>query len=97
MNYEFAVSFAVVAVGMAFCDAFWTMYVTQANERRAQAAGFSSIMIVLINSYVVLEYVHDRRLVIAAALGAYVGTVVPIKWKIWRAGPARPEHPLSGM
>lgn len=75
----------VVGLGMAVVDAFWTVFVTKANEGRALAAGTASVVIVLLNSTIVIEYVHDRRLVGAAAVGAFLGTVTPILWKRRRA------------
>lgn len=84
MTPTFLLSCLLVCVGMAVADAFWTIYVTKANEGRAHAAGFASVAIVLVNSYVVFEYVHDRRLVFAAAIGAYIGTIIPIFWKARR-------------
>lgn len=73
-------TFVLVALGMGVADALWTVYVTKATEGRALAAGTAATGIVFVNSYVVFEYVHDRRLVFAAALGSFFGTVAPLLW-----------------
>lgn len=70
----------LVCIGMAIADFFWTVWARKSTSGDKHGAGFSSVGIVLVNSYVVYEYVHDRRLIFAAAIGAYIGTVIPIYW-----------------
>lgn len=75
---NFWLNAVLVGIGMAIADFFWTVWARKSTSGDKHAAGLSSVGIVLVNSYVVYEYVHDRRLIFAAAIGAYIGTVIPI-------------------
>lgn len=81
MNLDFWLRCLFVAVGMGISDALWTIYISKATEGKAIPAGAAGSLIILVNSYVVIEYIGDRRLVAAAVVGAFVGTILPIWWK----------------
>jgi hypothetical protein len=75
------VTFVLVALAMAFADICWTLYFIDVEERRAHAASFWSAMIILVSAFTVTNYVENKIYVIAAFIGAYLGTYGTIKWK----------------
>lgn len=78
MNFWF--NAVLVCIGMALADFCWTVWARKTTSGDKMGAGVASVGIVLVNSYVVYEYVHDRRLIFAAAIGAFIGTVLPLYW-----------------
>ncbi len=68
-------------VAMALADVCWTLYFIDVEERRAHAAAFWSAMIILVTAFTVTNYVENKIYIVAAFLGAYVGTYVTIQWK----------------
>lgn len=82
MNSEFSfVTFFLIMVAMALADVCWTLYFIDVEERRAHAAAFWSAMIILVTAFTVTNYVENKIYIVAAFLGAYVGTYVTIQWK----------------
>ena len=70
-----------VAVATGLTDVCWTLYVTNAAAFNKIRASFYSVGILLMGSSVVVEYVADRVLVIPAAIGAFIGTWLTLKFK----------------
>ena len=82
MNWEldFWLQFCGVMGLVAFSDVCWTFYFIKTADRlAAQAAGWSSV-VVGCGAITTLGYVHDLRLVIAAMLGAWLGTYFTIRY-----------------
>lgn len=77
---DFTLKAILVLLATASADFFWTMYITHATENKKWRASIYSSCIILVSSFTVVEYVHDRRLVVPAAIGAFVGTLIPL----WR-------------
>lgn len=80
MDSIFIIKCLAVAFATGISDLFWTLYITNAQEHKKWRAAFYSSCIILVGSFSVVEYVNDRRLVIPAAIGAFVGTLIPL----WR-------------
>ncbi len=74
-------TFILVMAAVALADVFWTLYFIATEQRKAVAAAAWSASIVLLSAYTVTEYVHDRKLVIAAVLGAFIGTYATVRFK----------------
>lgn len=68
----------LVLLATASTDVFWTLYVTNAAQTNKWKAAFYSTMIILVGSFAVTEYVNDRIMVIPAAIGAFIGTFLPL-------------------
>ena len=66
--------FLIVMASMIGVDASWTIYFIKVEERKAIQAGIWSAMIMIFGMLVTISYVHDRRLMIAAVMGAFIGT-----------------------
>jgi hypothetical protein len=72
-----------VASGMG--DILWTFYILRTSEKRAHPAGLFSALIILTGGLVVITYTGNPWYLIPAALGAYVGTVLAVKYDSYRA------------
>jgi len=66
---------------MALADVCWTLYFIDVEERKAHPAAFWSAMIILVTAFTVTNYVENKIYIIAAFIGAYIGTFGTIKWK----------------
>lgn len=75
---EWAVTAALVFLGVFVADLFWAWYVRGASQGHPWKASFSAVGITLCSGFVTLEYVQDRWMLIPAALGAFAGTMLPL-------------------
>lgn len=79
MQYWFTFLFVMVAVTIA--DVCWTMYFIETEKRNAVKAGVWSAMIMVAGAFTTTKYVDDRSFIIAAVIGAFLGTAGIIEWK----------------
>jgi hypothetical protein len=70
----YILTFLGVMVAMILADVCWTYYFIKVEERKAIAAGVWSSLIIVASSFITTSYVEDRSLIIAAVLGAFIGT-----------------------
>jgi hypothetical protein len=71
----------LVLLATASTDLFWTLYITNAAEGHKWRAALSSAMIILVGSLAVVEYVNNRWMIVPAAIGAFLGTLLPLHLK----------------
>jgi hypothetical protein len=69
-----ALIYIAVFLGMAAQDFVWAYYTLALTAHQSIRAGFYASGIILIGGFVTVSYVNDHYLLIAAALGAFVGT-----------------------
>jgi hypothetical protein len=74
----FALQFLLVALAMAAADWCWTKYMLHASAHNAVWAAHWSTAIIGVSAFTVTSYVADRRLIVAALIGAWVGTYCAI-------------------
>jgi Na+/melibiose symporter-like transporter len=72
------VRFIAVAVAVAIVDCFWTLYMRYVGEKKPMHAAISSVMIILLGAFTTVNYIHDHVLIIAAMIGAFFGTLIPM-------------------
>lgn len=65
--------------GMVLVDVTFTFYVIKATEGKAYASGAYAALMTLINGMVTLAYVNSKLMLLPAAAGAFVGSVLAIK------------------
>lgn len=70
----------LVFLGVAVVDIFWVAYSRGAARGEVLKTGFAAVGITLLSALVVLEYTHDKWMLVPACLGAFVGTVLPLLW-----------------
>lgn len=71
----------LVMVFMMAVDMAWTMYMIEVERRRELLAGLWSAGIMLFGSFVTLSYVEDKRYLVSAAIGAFLGTAGTVYYK----------------
>lgn len=76
---EFIVKCGASFVGMTVLDFVWAKYTLSVAKRRPAIGGGYAVAIMVFNGLVTLAYVGDPRLLIPAALGAFVGTYVGVR------------------
>jgi len=76
------VKFLLIMFAMALADVFWTLYFIDVEGRRAHHASTWSAMIILVTAFTVTNYVDNQIYILAAFIGAYMGTYLTIKWKV---------------
>lgn len=67
-----------VFLAVAVADWFWTKYTLAVSAGLALEAGGYSAAIVVVGGFVTLSYVKDRRYLLPAALGAFLGTALSV-------------------
>jgi len=75
-----AISSVIVFFVSAAVDAVWAKYIATAAQGRAFAAAIWSSVIVGCGSFVTLEYVFNKWMIIPAVIGGFVGTYAMIKY-----------------
>jgi hypothetical protein len=78
---SFILKFLFVMIEMIAADICWTMYFIETEKRRSLHAGLWGAAIMLFGSLVTLNYIEDNRLLIAAAIGSFIGVVGTIEYK----------------
>ena len=63
-------------------DILWVFYIRRTGEGKAVAAAVFSAMIVILGGLVILAYVGNSWYLIPAALGAFIGTTLTIKFDL---------------
>lgn len=67
-----------VFFAMAALDIVYALYVIYTAGREALPAGALAAVLILISGYVTRAYVDDKRMLIPAGVGAFVGTWLAI-------------------
>lgn len=78
ITFAYTVKFLMVMVSMILADVCWTLYFIKVGEKKEIAAGIWSSLIISFGALSTTEYVHDRTLIFAAMLGAFIGTYMTV-------------------
>lgn len=74
--------FASVGLGATLVDVLWTLGIRRISQGRAlESAMFSGIMTIA-NGLVIMEFVNNKWYLIAAAIGAFVGNYVTMRFDL---------------
>lgn len=77
----YSLKFFLVVLCVAFADICWTYYMIKVEERKALAAGLWSCAIMGFGAFSVMSYAEDKSMVIAAVIGAFLGTAGTVYYK----------------
>jgi hypothetical protein len=78
LQNDFSVRAGAVFFGAFVSDYVWAKYMLGvANGPATVAANWASVVIIL-GAYLVVSYVQDKRLIIPAAIGAWIGTYLAV-------------------
>ena len=78
---SYILTFLGVMVAMIIADVCWTYYFIKVEERKAIPAGVWSALIIVASAFITTSYVEDRSLVVAAVIGAFLGTAGTVWYK----------------
>ena len=81
MNWIYLIKFTSIIISVALADICWVYYFIKVEERKAMAASIWSTIIVALGAFSVENYVNDNTFVLAAMIGAFIGTYISIKYK----------------
>ena len=79
--FEYIVKFFIVMIAMIITDVCWAYYFIKIGERKATHAGIWAVLLFLSGAVVTTNYVGDNTLIIAAAMGAFIGTWITVEFK----------------
>lgn len=65
-----------VGLSVALADAVWVVYIRTIAENQHLTAAFVSVILILLGAFVTIAYVSDRRMLVPAAIGAFLGTLI---------------------
>ena len=85
---SFELQFALVFFALIVVDFCWTFYIAKVAEGKAVAAATWSALIMVIGAFTTISYLEDKRLLIAAIIGAWVGTFLAVRFKKGETGTA---------
>src|SRR5687767_14233537 len=70
--------FVTVFCATLVSDYIWARYIFNIAEEHALAAANWSVIVIVLGAFIVLSYVSDRRLIVPAAIGAWIGTYLAV-------------------
>ena len=70
----------LVFIATIVVDWLWALYIIYTSKKQALKAAIFATLLTCLGSFITLSYIHDRRAIIAAALGAFIGTFLSIKF-----------------
>jgi hypothetical protein len=74
----YATNFLIVMGAMILADICWAKYFIKVSEKKPVHAGLWGSSIILFGAICTTEYVNDKSLIIAAMLGAFIGTAATV-------------------
>lgn len=72
------VRFVSVFIAVTISDFIWTKYISSISQSASLGAACWGVVVIVLGAYVTVSYVEDKRLIAAAALGAFVGTYLGV-------------------
>lgn len=75
----YLLSFTGVFASMFLVDLCWTKYFIYISKHNPLKAASWGSMILLFGAFTTMNYIEDRTLIIAAALGGFVGTYFTVQ------------------
>jgi len=68
-------------VTLFVADVFWALYFLKIQEKNPLMSGIYGSVIYLLGAVAVTQYTEDKSFIIAAVIGAFLGTYVTVEWK----------------
>lgn len=75
---KFHYKFTTVLAAVAISDFIWAKYMSSVAQGASVVASLWSVLVIALGAYTVVSYVEDKRLVIAACIGAAIGTYLGV-------------------
>lgn len=78
---DYSIKFALVCLTLFVADVFWALYFIKIQEKNPMMSGLYGSLIYLLGAFAVTQYTEDKTFIIAAVIGAFLGTYVTVEWK----------------
>ena len=78
---EYILKFTGVTCAMGLVDVCWAFYFIKVGERKSLHSGLWAIALFISGAFVTTSYIEDKTLLIAAALGSFIGTYATVEYK----------------
>lgn len=78
---EYWIRFLSVIIAVAVGDMCWTVYFIKIEERHAIGAATWATILMLVGAYSASNYIQDKTYIVAACIGAFIGTYTTVWWK----------------
>ena len=69
-----------MGLAVALADGLWSAYIAAVAAHRPALAALLSVGIILCGAFVTVAYVRDRRQLLPAAVGGFVGTYLSVRY-----------------
>jgi len=73
--------FFIVIFIMTVVDICWAMYFIKTSEKKPFPAAIWGLLITLLGAISITSYMHDKSLIIAGCIGAFIGTYGTVWWE----------------
>jgi hypothetical protein len=73
--------FIGVMIGTGVADVFWTLYFLEVGNKSAAKAALWATLIIVLGGFNVTMYGESPWYIAAAAIGAFMGTYLTVKYK----------------
>lgn len=73
------IDYILVFLSVCAADALWAEYIQAVADNRALLAGLYSIFVYLAGAYAVTKYIENKKMLIPAILGAFIGTYITVQ------------------
>lgn len=78
---DFLLRSTLVFFAAVVTDAVWAYYIKHTGSGHLLRASGASSIIVLLGGFITVEYMDDKRLLVAGALGAFCGTYLLMRYE----------------
>ncbi len=75
------ITFLLVMGCMVLADICWVYYFIKIDERKSIQVGFWGSIIYVFSAVSILNYTHNNYYIVAAVLGALLGTYISVEYK----------------
>lgn len=69
---------AGIFVATGISDFIWAKYMASIADKSALVAANWSVLVIALGAFIVVSYVEDKRLILPACLGAWIGTYLAV-------------------
>ena len=75
---KFIITAILVFLAVVLSDVLWVLYIRRVNQGKALGSAIFGTIIWLFGAFVVINYLQDKRQIIFAILGSFIGTYLAV-------------------
>jgi hypothetical protein len=80
MDYVFILKFISVIIAVALTDMCWALYFIKIGEKKPVHSAVWASFLMLFGAFTTISYMGNKELIIAAIIGAFIGTYFTVKY-----------------